>query len=651
MKLFFATSILFFAAIVIVHGQPMLQGDPGGHGATRSAAEKSAPADTLIHPSIFSWTLNDEYSIKSEAVLDTFTLGFHSYEPIYRLSISNTHLGKNGSPYQSNLYFDRPNPNGFFFTRNLKAYAPLASEMPYYNTTLSFSTLTYVQDLSSMGGPEQAFDAFMTRNIDSCTNIGFRFHVNVTEPEYKLLESNHRYFNVFASRNSTRYNAYLSIVTGSNEVIENGGIIDPTVNPFANPFNLMVKFIGINGLTNHNQSFSVFTSHEYLLGKKVQEQADDSTITIRFEPKFSVQYSAELENHQRKMTESFVDTSLFENTYIKTGSNQVDSIRFTRFAHLIQLKGIESASRKYSFGTRAFLRNEIVTASHPVPFGIREYRYANLDAGASVYRQEGARWKWSATGQLVILGRNLGDAQIKGKIETKIPFTKDTLLLEAEAWYRDQSANLFQEHLLTNHFKWENQFKKQHDVVLKGKIESPRYKAWVGVNYALLSNFLYNNTQQVPDQYEKEFSVFSIWLKKDFTFWRFGWENKVVWQQTSDETVLRLPGLSAYSTLYYSHFLFKVMQIQLGAEAYYNTPFYADAYNPATTQFHVQDENKIGGFPVVNAYLNAKLKRTSAFVKMSHANSMINGNQFFSAPAYPLGQMVVRFGFLWSFAD
>ncbi len=651
MKLFVVSWILFLTATLIVHGQPLLQSPRGEEGTVPSAAKKSTPADTLIPPKIYSWTLSDEYSLTNEAVIDTFTLGFHSYEPIYKLSISNTHLGKNGTPYQSNLYFDRPNQSGFYFTRHLKAYAPLASELPFYNTTLPFSTLGYVQDLSSMGGPEQAFDAFMTRNIDSCTNIGFRFHVNVTDPEYKILESNHRHFNVFVSRNSARYNAYLNIVSGSNEVVENGGIVDKTVNPFADPFNLMVKFIGINGLTNHNQSFSAFTSHEYLLGKKIEDTAEDSTIMIRFEPKFSIQYSAELENHQRKMTESYVDTTLFRHTYIKAGNNHIDSIRYTRFSHLIQLKGLESSSRKYSFGTRAFLRNEIVSASHPVPFGIREYRYANLDAGASVYRQEGALWKWSATGQMVILGRNLGDAQIRGKIETSIPFKKDTLLLETEGWYRDQSANLFQEHLLTNHFKWENQFKKQHDVVLKGKMESPRYKAGVGVNYALLSHFFYNNLQQVPDQYEKEFSVFSIWLKKDFIFWRMGWENHVVWQQTSDKTALRLPELSAYSTLYYSHFLFKVMQIQLGAEIYYNTPFYADAYNPVTTQFHIQDDLKIGGFPMVNVYANAKLKRTSAFIKMSHANSMINGNSFFSAPAYPLGQMVVRFGFLWSFVD
>jgi hypothetical protein len=650
MKLFVLTSILFLAATLVVMGQPRLPGSRD-EGTIPAAAKKNTAVDTLLQSNIFTWTLTEEYSRKKEALLDTLTLGFHLYEPIYKLSISNTHLGKNGSPYQSNLFFNRPDDNGFYFTRHLKAYAPLASETPYYNTTLSFSTLTYVQDLSAMGGPEQAFDAFMIRNIDPYTNMGFRFHVNVTEPEYKLLESNHRHFNFFVSRNSERYNGYFSVVNGSNELVENGGIVEENVNPFSNPFNLIVKFIGINGLTNNNTAFSAFTSHEYRLGKKIPELDEDSVVHIRFEPKLSIQYSAELENHQRKMTESFVDTSMFDNTYIRMGNNQIDSIRFTRFSHSIQLKGLESSTRKYSFGTKAFLRNEIVLATHPVPFGVREYRYANLDAGASIYRQEGNLWKWSATGQIVVLGRNLGDAQIRGKIETRLPLKKDTLLLEAEGWYRDQSANLFQEHLLTNHFKWENQFRKQHDVVLKGKIEIPVLKAGAGANYALLSNYLYNNQQQVPDQYEKEFSVFSIWLIKDFSFWRFGWENQVVWQQTSDKTVLRLPALSAYSTLYYSHYLFKVMQIQLGAELYYNTPFYADGYNPATTQFHIQDKSKIGGFPVVNAYVNAKLKRTSAFIKMSHANSMINGTNFFSAPDYPLGQMVVRFGFLWSFYD
>lgn len=640
--------LLVFTA-EMVHGQPKLPG--GGEGEPKNGPKGPAvKADTIIQSRIFSWKLSEDYSRKTPVELDTQTIGFHRYDPVYRASISNTHLGHVGAPYQSNIYFDRPQWNGFYFSRNLKVFAPLASETPFYNSTLSFSSLAYVQDLSGMGGSEQVFDAFMIRNIDPNTNLGFRFHVNVTDPSYLYLKATHRNFNIFLSRNTERYNGYLSIVSGSNNINENGGLATTKFNVYDQSI-LPVNLTSGNGLNNYNKTLSVFTSHEYFLGTEHTEMHDDSTNSIVFIPKFSAQYSAEWEQNQRDTKEPTVNVNFFENTYISTSSNHIDSIFYNRFSHQLQLKMPETAKRKFTFGKRVFIQNEIVSAVHPVPYGYRKYVYSNVKIGASIFRHESDFWSWSATGHLVLLGRNLGDALVKGVLEKPITIRHDTLLVKAEGWYRDQSPDIFQDHLLTNHYEWENKFKKQHDVTLKFLADYSAWKISAGANYALLSQFMYNNTEGVPAQYGNEFSVFSLWLKKTFTFWRFGWDNHLVWQEVSDHTVLRLPTLSAYSALYYSHFLFKVMKIQLGGEIYYNTPFKADNYNPATTQFFIQDDQSIGGFPVINAFANAKLKRTSAFIKMTHANSLINGNSFYMAPKYPLGQMVVRFGFLWSFYD
>ena len=97
------------------------------------------------------------------------------------------------------------------------------------------------------------------------------------------------------------------------------------------------------------------------------------------------------------------------------------------------------------------------------------------------------------------------------------------------------------------------------------------------------------------------------------------------------------------------------MKIQLGTEVYYNSKFYADSYEPSTTGFYLQNELKIGNYPVINLFANAKLKRTSAFVQLMHINSLFSSfvdfGDFFSAPYYPLEQMAFRFGFYWTFYD
>lgn len=93
------------------------------------------------------------------------------------------------------------------------------------------------------------------------------------------------------------------------------------------------------------------------------------------------------------------------------------------------------------------------------------------------------------------------------------------------------------------------------------------------------------------------------------------------------------------------------MKINLGAEVYYHSAYFAHSYEPSTTRFYVQNELLTGNYPYINLYFNAKLKRTSAFAKLEHANSRFKFGEFFGTPHYPMEQMAFRFGFLWTFYD
>jgi hypothetical protein len=374
------------------------------------------------------------------------------------------------------------------------------------------------------------------------------------------------------------------------------------------------------------------------------------SLQIDFEPQYSVQYSAEFNNYSRLAAENTVSSSFFDSTYIKTTSH-TDSVRFRRFSHIVQLNAFENNNRKFTFSKRVFAENEIVNASHPIPYGIRSYTYSNVYVGGEIARSTSDFWKWSANARFAVLGRNLGDAIIKGNISKDIHFANDTSHIEIEAHYSDIRADIFQEHWQSNHFKWENNFKKQHEVVFKAAFSYPEYLLSTGANYALFSNYLYNNEYAMPAQYNSEFSVISAWINKDFVLGKFCWSGKIVWQQLSNNAVLHLPAISVYSSIYYSHYLFKVMKIQLGADVYYHSPFYANKYEPSSTRFYLQNERKTGGYPVINLYANAKLKRTSAFAQVVHANSMFKIGEFFSVPGYPLEQAAFRFGFIWTFYD
>ena len=125
----------------------------------------------------------------------------------------------------------------------------------------------------------------------------------------------------------------------------------------------------------------------------------------------------------------------------------------------------------------------------------------------------------------------------------------------------------------------------------------------------------------------------------------------MIWQETFNRDVIHLPQLSAYSAIGYSHKLFKVLDMHIGAEVYYNSSFYADNYDPSTSRFYLQNEVLTGNYPYINLFGDLKLKRTRFFVKLIHVNTQLMNYNFYSTPNYPLNQMSFRFGLSWSFYD
>lgn len=656
LKYFYIIFVLVILSDISL-GQQRLTGNEGNRSSSENSTKKDEADEqkVKVKSEIKAWRLTNQYSKADTISLDTLMLNFHTYNPIFKKSISNTYLGYLGAPYQSNEFFKQQTGyDDFYFLRNLEAFRLSSDEVSYYNTTTPYAVLRYTQGNQLGNGTEQSFRAFFTQNIDSLTNFGFEFQSYKTRGQYLNQGGLNKHLNVFLSRNTPRYNGYLTLVNGNNNLTENGGIPFDAFSRSYRPNDLSV--ILASPIQADTKSFVVFTSHEYLMGQlpfleRINNIPDSLELDI-FKPAYSVQYSAEYSNFKRFVNEASVNTSFFDTTLIRTG-NHTDSVFYRRFNHLFQLKAFENENRKFTFGKRAFVENEIIMAKYPLASGQRQYLYSNVYVGGELYRSKSKFWTWNANARFAVLGRNLGDAKIEGQLEKPFRILNDTIRIKLNGWYSDYSPNIFQEHWYSNHFQWENDFKKQHEVFLKSKIEYPRYRLSAGVDYALLSNYLYNNTQAKPQQFEGEFSVLSVHVDKLFKFWRFGWHNKAVWQVSSNNTVLKIPSINLYSSLYYSHYLFKVMQIQLGAEVYFNSKFEANAYEPTTSRFYVQNEHETGGYPIVNLFFNAKLKRTSAFAQLMHASSYrrLNFGDFYSAVPYPLEQMAFRFGFYWTFYD
>ena len=105
-------------------------------------------------------------------------------------------------------------------------------------------------------------------------------------------------------------------------------------------------------------------------------------------------------------------------------------------------------------------------------------------------------------------------------------------------------------------------------------------------------NYVFFNGKGLPEQSSKNIQVVSARIKQDIMYRAFGWENEVAYQLSSEKSQLPLPDISAYSNIYLAFKLAKVLTVQIGANVYYNTAYYAPYYEPATQQFQVQEEDK-----------------------------------------------------------
>jgi hypothetical protein len=66
-------------------------------------------------------------------------------------------------------------------------------------------------------------------------------------------------------------------------------------------------------------------------------------------------------------------------------------------------------------------------------------------------------------------------------------------------------------------------------------------------------------------------------------------------------------------------------------------------------EFYIQNREELGGFPMLDFFINAKVRQTRIYLKAEHFNSSFTGNTFYAAPNYPYRDFVIRFGLVWNF--
>lgn len=213
---------------------------------------------------------------------------------------------------------------------------------------------------------------------------------------------------------------------------------------------------------------------------------------------------------------------------------------------------------------------------------------------------------------------------------------------------------LYQSDYINYNWNNSNRFENIQTQQLAFKIESQKL-ANIELDYTNINNYTYfakNEEQSIkPFQSEETINYFRIKLNREISYGKFALDNTVLYQNVlNGEDVLNIPQIITRNTLYFRDHLFKkAMYLETGITFNYFTKYNMNGYDPLLAEFYTQNQTKLGGFPRMDFFVNAKIRQTRIYIKAEHFNSHFTGYDYFSAPNNPYRDFTVRFGIVWNF--
>ncbi len=679
--------------------------------ATPRILETFAFPDSLHYKRILTWNhdrhFNNIESLRDQSTDTSFNYNFHDY-PIYRQDVNASWLGVAGSPVQLYDYFKRQEIENAIFYTPYSIYTYTPENLPQFNTKTPYTELAYYGTLFANKEKEESnIRIRTTQNITPELNILLEYHRYGGNGMLKREDTDNRTVVMAANYTGKKYLMHTGYIYDRIERSENGGVVDTKWirDTTVDSREIEVYLRDASNRLKRNTLFLdqtyripfTFLDKEYRAEKKAEKLriAERDSIMATGDSSAIAAYqereAARLEELAAKsegadtlktdITTAFIGHSSEYSVFRKTYEDNIsDALGREFYGDRFYINPTQSkdSMRVMKFENRVFIRlqpwkSDGIVSKLDVGIGDKLANYysfkpADYIQGShnvllnSAYLYAGAQGQydkyleWDAFGKYTFLGYEVNDFSINANATFKVyPFRKDRQSpLEFKAHFETnlKEPDYYQQHLFTNHFKWDNDFSKISTTKVEASLSIPRWKLAASFGYALLGNNIYYDTLGIVRQNMKPMSVMTASLRKDFQLWKFHFDHRLSFQLSSDKDVMPLPMLGL-NLRYYAEFdvVKNAMTMQIGANGTFTTKWYAPAYNPVLGVFHNQNKEQFGNCPYIDAFVNVQWKRVSVFLKMVNLNMgwPNESADYFSAAGYIAPQRAFKIGITWPF--
>ena len=663
--------------------------------------------DSMQYKRLVMWD-HDRYFNDIRLRENDTTYNYHFTEyPFLKDDVNAVYLGVIGSPTETYNFFKREEAENAVFYTPYMAYSYTPENLPMYNTKTPYTELAYWGTLFANAEKEESNVRVMTtQNILPELNLRLEYNRFGGNGMLQNEDTDNRTFVAAANYLGKKYFMNVGYIYNRIEKSENGGIIDnswirdTTVD--AREIAVRLKEAGNTVKKNTvflDQSYRIpfdFLSKEareerkarkaekafrdslmatgdtaaisrYLLAQAEKEAASamsadsiDTDITTAFIGHCS-EYSVYTKSYYDEISSSDTDgRDFFGNNFYLNPTTSRDSLRVMKLDNRIFLRlqpwSSDGIVSKLDVGIgdkllnyHDFNRLSYLQKSKPV---VRNsaYLYAGAQGQLKKYMH------WNATGRYTFLGSEINDFSVNANLSVNFyPFRRHrnsplNLNFHFETSLRE--PDYYEQHLHTNHYWWDNNFGKVSTTKAEASLNIPVWNLSAFFGYALLGNNIYYDNHGSIQQNEVPMSVMTASVMKNFRLWNFHFDHKALFQLSSNEDVLPLPMLALNFRYYFQFNVVRdVMQMQIGANATFETKWHAPAYNPVLGVFHTQNEEMYGNCPYIDVFVNIQWKRACIFIKavnlgMGWPNKSAD---YFSAHHYIRPQQAFKVGIFWPF--
>ncbi|MDR7372764.1 putative porin [Flavobacterium aquidurense] len=528
-----------------------------------------------------------------------------------------------------------------------------ASEIRYYSVATPFTELFFNTTINK----GQNLDSFITLNTSKNLNFFVAYRGLRSEGDYinQLVSTGNFRIGTSYSTTNRRYvlNAHFTFQDISNE--ENGGITTPndfeSGDPdFKNRQRLQVYLTDAKSFLKGNR---LFFDHAFRVNSK--EGNNNLYVTHQFN------YENKFFEYTQPTVLSTVDNTFvqrFGESYVTNGIN--DQTRFEKLYNKAGLAYENILLGKFSFFLDDYRSNYkygriIIDESGRV---IPDNLFLQINNFGGQYEYQKNKWNGRFLYTRSITNQSLSDldAKLRYNWNEKIQF---------DFRYRNinklpnNNYNLYQSSYVE--YNWSNNFKNEKINQLSANVYTPWLNA--EVQYSILKDHLYfedvstdaqiaAQTQIInPAQYGNVINYLSVKASKEFKFGPFGLDNTLLYQKVDQsDMILNVPDFVTRNTFYYSGFFFKkALYMQSGIVFNYFTKYYGNDYNPVIGEFFVQNKKEIGGYPLFDVFVNARIRQTRFYLKAEHLNALFSKSDYYAAPNNPYRDFTIRFGLVWNF--